>query len=58
MADLNKIQRSKERLIEILDYVTKNPSSDEKAHSFIKDIKKSIRIIDHKLEEFKKKVTW
>ena len=54
MADLNKFQRSKERIAELLNYLTAS-SKDEKVNSFINDLEKSIKIIDNKMEEFEKK---
>jgi hypothetical protein len=55
MADLNKFHRSKERIAELLNYLTFNNPKDEKVSSFINDLEKSIQIIDNKMEEFEKK---
>jgi hypothetical protein len=55
MADLNKFHRSRERLIEILNHLMDKTFEDERTAVFINDLQKSIRILDHKLEEFKQK---
>jgi hypothetical protein len=55
MADLNKFHRSRERLIEILNNLMDKTFEDERTAVFINDLQKSIRILDHKLEEFKRK---
>jgi len=55
MADLNKFQRSKERIAEVLNYLTFATTNDEKTNSFITDLEKSLVIIDSKMEEFEKK---
>ena len=55
MADLNKYQRSKERIAEVLKYFASNRASDEQTYSFISDLEESIKIIDSKMEEFEKR---
>ncbi len=55
MADLNKFHRSRERLIEILNNLMDKPLKMKGTAVFINDLQKSIRILDHKLEEFKRK---
>jgi hypothetical protein len=52
MADINKIQRSRDSIIEILHYLT-NSHRDEKTDHFINNLRLSIKVIDNKLEEFK-----
>jgi len=55
MADLNKFQRSKDRITEILNYLMNKTADDEKTDLFITDLQKSLQIIDHKMEEFERK---
>ncbi len=52
MADLNKVYRSKQRLIEILHHLTGKDAKDEATNKAIDDLQNSIRILDDKLEEF------
>jgi len=55
MADINKIQRSKDRITEILNYLVNAAHSDEQTHMAINNLKLSIQIIDNKMDEFKGK---
>jgi hypothetical protein len=55
MADINKIQRSKDRITEILNYLVNAAHSDEHTHMAINNLKLSIQIIDNKMDEFKGK---
>jgi hypothetical protein len=55
MADVNKFLRSKDRITEILNYLMSNTPENERTHSFINNLEKSIKIIDDKMEEFKTK---
>jgi hypothetical protein len=55
MADINKIQRSKDMLTDILDYLLNAAHNDEQTHAFINNLKFSIQIIDNKMDEFKSK---
>jgi len=55
MADLNKFQRSKDRITEILNYLMNKTADDEKTDLFITDLQKSLQIIDHKMDEFERK---
>jgi hypothetical protein len=54
MADLNKFLRSKDRLKEIHHYLLNKRTEDEKTNSFISLVEESIKVIDNKMEEFKK----
>lgn len=54
MAELNKFLRSKERMIEILNHLTKSKTKDKNIDISINALQKSISIIDHKMEEFKR----
>lgn len=53
MADINKIQRSKDMLTDILNYLVNASHSDEETHLFINNLKVSLQIIDNKMDEFK-----
>jgi hypothetical protein len=55
MAELNKFQRSKDRILEILNYLISIKSKDEKTKTFISDLQKSLRLLDKKMDEFRKK---
>jgi hypothetical protein len=55
MADLNKFIRSKERIKELLSHLNYPSNKDEKTDMYIDDLQKSIKIIEHKMEELKKK---
>jgi hypothetical protein len=54
MADLNKFLRSKDRLKEIHKFLVNKIGEDEKTNSFINVVEESIRVIDHKMEEYKR----
>jgi hypothetical protein len=54
MADLNKFIRSKDRLTEIHNYLMNKRAKDEETTSFINQVAESIKVIDNKLEEFKR----
>ena len=53
MADLNKFQRSKDKITEMINYLMNKTAGDEKAHLFIYELEKSILILDLKIEDFK-----
>jgi uncharacterized protein YaaR (DUF327 family) len=53
MADLNKFQRSKERINEILNYLMNTGNSDHVNSQYVRTLQQSIRVIDEKMEEFK-----
>jgi hypothetical protein len=53
MADLNKFQRSKERINEILNYLMNTGNSDHANSQYVITLQQSIRVIDEKMEEFK-----
>jgi hypothetical protein len=53
MADLNKFQRSKDKLTEILYYLMTKNNVDEQTVSYIRIVEKSIKTLDHKIEEFR-----
>jgi hypothetical protein len=53
MADLNQFQRSKDRLNEILYYLTHKQDIDEQTVSYIKILEMSIKTLDIKIEQFK-----
>jgi len=55
MADLNKFQRSKERITEILNYLMMNGGNDHQTNPYVNTLQQSIQIIDDKIEELKKK---
>jgi len=55
MADLNKIQRSKDLIAELLNYLVNTPQRDEKTTSFINELQLSMQLIDNKMEKFKQK---
>jgi hypothetical protein len=57
MADLHKFHRSKERIAELLNYLNRTKTGDDEKSSYIRDLEKSIEIIDSKIEEFEKKET-
>ena len=52
MADLNKVYRSKQRLIEILHHLMGKDANDEATNIAIRGLQNSIRILDDKVEEF------
>jgi hypothetical protein len=53
MAELNKFERSKEKLTEILYFLMTKNNVDEQTVSYIYILEKSIKTLDHKIEEFK-----
>lgn len=53
MADLNKFQRSKERMVEILNYLMMNGKNDHHNNTYVLTLEQSIEIIDGKIEELK-----
>ncbi|MES2110483.1 MAG: hypothetical protein V4577_17120 [Bacteroidota bacterium] len=53
MADLNKFQRSKERMVEILNYLMKTGKNDQQKNTYVLTLEQSIQIIDGKIEELK-----
>ena len=54
MADLNKFQRSKERITEVLNYLMMSGDEDHHAtNPFVSTLQQSIQIIDSKMEELK-----
>jgi len=55
MADINKYYRSKERIAEVLNYLSCTATPNEKNNVFISELQKSIKIIEIKIEEFEKK---
>lgn len=55
MADVNKIQRSKELIAGVIDYLKNTAESDEKTTSFINNLQLSMQVIDNKMEKFKSK---
>jgi len=50
MADLNKFQRSKERITEILHYLMMN-GTEHQSNPYVHTLQQSIRLIDAKIEE-------
>jgi hypothetical protein len=57
MADLNKFQRSKERMIEILNYLMMTGKTDQQENTYVLTLEQSIQIIDSKIEELKQSET-
>jgi hypothetical protein len=55
MADINKFIRSKDRLEEIHNFLMNKMTKDEATMSIILNVEESIRVIDNKMEEFKRK---
>ena len=53
MADIHKIQRSRDLIAQLLNYWKNMPKKDEKTTSFINDLQLSMQVIDHKMEKFK-----
>ncbi|HVW97440.1 MAG TPA: hypothetical protein VHA56_15815 [Mucilaginibacter sp.] len=53
MADLNKFQRSKERIAQILDYLTASGNADQHTNPYINTLRQSIQLIDTKIAELK-----
>ena len=54
MADFNNLQRSKERIAELLSHLNQRQTADEKVDMHIRNLQNSIKIIDDKMEEFQK----
>lgn len=54
MADLNKFQRSKERINEVLNYLMHTNNCDQLNSQYVKTLQQSIEVIDEKMEQFKK----
>lgn len=52
MAELNKFQRSKERMVEILNYLMTG-KNDQQKNTYVLTLEQSIQIIDGKIEELK-----
>lgn len=50
MADLNKFQRSKERITEILNHITVT-GNDHHANPYFHKLKQSVQLIDAKIEQ-------
>lgn len=55
MADLNKFQRSKDRIAEVLNYLM-SKEIDLKTNLIINTLQKSIQIIDDKIDQFNVKI--
>ena len=55
MADLNKFHRSKERITEVLNYLTMSGEDDHQSNPYLNTLQQSIQIIDDKIEELKNK---
>ena len=53
MAELNKFQRSKDKITEMINYLMNKTAEDEKARLFIYELERSIQILDLKIEDFK-----
>ncbi|ASU35429.1 hypothetical protein [Mucilaginibacter xinganensis] len=51
MADLNKFQRSKERITEVLKYLTATTGTDHQTNPYVYTLQQSIVLIDNKIEE-------
>lgn len=54
MADINKFQRSKDRIIEVLNYLMSVTDENDTKVSSIYALERSIQILDNKIEEFKR----
>jgi predicted phage-related endonuclease len=55
MADLNKIQRSRDMILELHNSLVDKVADDETIKSHIHILERSIKLIDNKIEEFKNK---
>jgi hypothetical protein len=55
MADLNKFHRSKEKITEVLNYLTTSGNDDHQSNLYLNTLQQSIQIIDDKIEELKNK---
>ncbi|HEY8930215.1 MAG TPA: hypothetical protein VIM55_13535 [Mucilaginibacter sp.] len=53
MADLNKFQRSKERINEILNYLMMS-GAEHQSNPYVHTLQQSIRVIDAKIEALQK----
>ena len=49
MADLNKFQRSKERMTEILNYLMMN-GAEHQSNPYVLTLQQSIKVIDAKID--------
>jgi len=52
MADLNKFQRSKDRIAEILNYLMNTGDGDHLKNQYIRTLQQSMSVIDEKMKEF------
>ena len=55
MADLHKVIRSKDRIIEILNYLMSKTIEDEGTRQYISQLQRSIRLLDRKMEEYRRR---
>jgi predicted phage-related endonuclease len=55
MADLTKIQRSRDMILELHNSLMDKVADDETIKSHIHVLERSIKLIDNKIEEFKNK---
>lgn len=55
MADLHKIQRSKDLIDGALNYLKNTSKKDVETTSFINHLQLSMQVIDNKMEKFKRK---
>ena len=55
MADINKFQRSKDRIKEVINFLLNTSVKDEETKVFINNLQQSLQVIDHKMDEFKRK---
>jgi len=55
MADIHKIQRSKDLIAGVLNYLKSTSKKDVETTSFINDLQWSMQVIDNKMEKFKRK---
>jgi len=55
MADLHKIQRSRDMLSEVYNSLLDRAAEDESLRSHIHVLKRSIRVMDHKIKKYKSK---
>ncbi len=53
MAEINKFLRSRERILEILSHLTHANVTDENTRNYISNLKKSLQVIELKIEEFR-----
>ena len=52
MADLNKFQRSKDRIAEILNYLMNTSDGGHLKNQYIRTLQQSMSVIDEKMKEF------